>query len=142
MSTRQTIVDAIMVQLKTITTANSYHGNAGKNARMLSDVPVTTFPAIRLSDTRAEVVRDEGVPFGFHEHRLTIGITGYDNTMEDVRDLAEDIIAVMWANRVWSGSARWTDLDEHTIEQVHADKKFCMAQLSFTVTYRTALGAY
>ena len=140
MSARQNIVTAVMTALAGIKTANGYHSNAGNNCKELSDVPVTAFPAIRVNDAQSEVVTEE-IPFGFHEHRLTVIVAGYANTMQAARELAEDITAVMWEGRRWGGSARWTALNRHDITQVHAEKKYCSCELEFTITYRTALGA-
>lgn len=140
MSTRQQIVDAVLTALVTIKTANNFNSNAGRNVKELSDTPVTTFPALRVADTTAEVVTD-GVEIGFHQHQMQLTVVAFETTREKAREIVEDVVALMFDNRKWSGLARWTQLDRHEIEEQQADRKFVAATMQFTITYRTALGA-
>jgi hypothetical protein len=142
MSHRETIVAAVLTALADIIKTNGYNTDAGANVAELSDTPVPTakFPALRIADGEAEVTT-ENVPFGFHEHALHLAVLGYATTRAAAREIVEDVVALMFANRTWSGNARWTALETHSLNEEQADKKIVVASMTFIITYRTALGA-
>lgn len=140
MSQRQSIMTALVPLFATLKKSNGYNLDLGKNVKEWAAVPIEqgTLPRVSYRDAGATVTSAE---FGRHEHSLRLEVEVFTTTPEDARKGIEDVVELLWANRLLGGLTRWISLDDHQIEQQQADRKIVAALMTFTVTYRTDLGA-
>lgn len=147
MSARSTIMGLVETALKTLKKSASFNLNLGSNVIGWPTTPVEQMqtPALLYFDQRASVsttAEDGGsVPFGKHEHTLNVEVAAIVNTVADARLALEDVVSLFWTNKTWGGNARWTTLVSHQIEQQQSDRRIVMASMTFSITYRTDLGA-
>jgi len=141
MSQRQTIITALNAACRTLKKSGGYNLDLGRNVIEWPTTPVEqwTLPALAYMDKDASIERD-GVEMGFHQHNLQLEVQAFVTTPEDARKAIEDVTALLWTNRN-IGGARWVSLESHEIDQQQAERRIVSARMTFTVTYRTALGA-
>ena len=146
-SIRQDIVDALVVRLKTLRTANGYSSNAGLTVYSWhpENLQLETIPALVIND-----IGDTLTPSGRDqiEHTLRIEIHGFiaagETTDRACRELLRDIIVAVLdpEDRTLGGvcdAVQATDGGNIQIEQ-QTDKTVGSVTLALSVNYRTDRG--
>lgn len=148
MTKRHAIIDALVVRLKTLTTANGYSSNAGFAVYDWhpENLQAATVPMLNVMD-RAETVEDLGGG-DRTEHKLSVDVTGNVsngvNTISDARALLGDIAKCLMSptDRTLGGACDSISMsDGGTIQLEQAtDGTRASVSLSLSVLYRTTRG--
>ena len=147
MTVRQSIVDALVTRLKTVTVSNGYASNAGLTvyAWFPENLQVNVLPCILIRDTADQI---EDLSRTVTQHRLSIDVMGFvasgTTTDDAARALVGDLAKCLMnpADRTLGGvcdSISMTDGGTIQLEQ-SSDATRASVSLGLTVVYRTERG--
>lgn len=142
MTVRQQIVDAIVARFQSILIANGYSADIGNKVHEWKtvDLDPVKLPALLLRDT-TDTMPTEGIGDRRH-HELAIEtrlVFSGKTSAADARQMIGDVAKALGIDPTWGGLAYQTLLNSADIDMEHYDRLFCVAQVDFTVLYRTKL---
>ena len=146
---REQIMQTIEADLGAIRLGNSVELDSGTyifksdaghtvSLRRTTPLPEHFTRAVDIRDPRCERDR-ERAEFGTRRHLLSVEINIVaqgEAAAVTVRKILSDVVAVIAANRRWSGLADWTDTEAVETEQAQGAKPEAYATLTLTVRYR------
>lgn len=135
-NTRASIAAALAPLFVTLTKANGYALDLGKNVIVWPAVPVAEdqLPAVCYADTSAFV---EAMPMKQSQHTLELTVWAFVTTIAQARSAMQDVVALLWSNLTLGGTVEWVALKSHAIEQ---QQNVIAATMTFEVLYRTPMG--
>lgn len=147
MGQRQDIMDAVAIQLATISAANGYQTEIGANVntwrpKLLDGayIPFETaeLPAIMLADRRCE---SKYLDFETHEHRLAVEIEarvqGGATSDDSLRLILDDIRRAISIDPTWGARAIDTEPQSDEFAIVQGDQTFGGVLINITIIYQT-----
>ncbi len=141
-NTRQSIIDAIDTQLKTILIANGYDTDLGSNVFEWRQVPLqeSELPALIYRDVTSEI---EIIVLDRHTHILNLEVevkTQPGSTSGSLaRKMIADVIKAIGVDHTWGALAIKTDPVSSEIVFEQHEKIITGAIINFEITYRTDL---
>ncbi len=143
-NTRQSIIDTIDTQLKTILTANGYDTDLGSNVFEWRQVPLqaSELPALIYRDAMSET---EIIVLDKHTHKLTLEVEvktepgAIDGTL--ARKMIADVVKAIGVDHTWGALAIKTDPlnSEIIFDEGGKEKIISGAIINFEIMYRTDL---
>lgn len=150
MSFRQSIVDAIATRFGLIHAGHVFSLNDGDYTCASTPLSVTPWrrvpystaqvPAIAFWDTTQSPGPE--APIGMTEHRLEIPVVGWvagSSAETTARSMLSDIYAAVGSDPRWGGLAKWTEVQDQTINVDQEGDVVAGCELKLIVVYETTL---
>lgn len=137
---RQTVIDAIVARLKTITTAGGYNLAIGTKVYdwRMSPLKPADLPAIEVRDGKAtvEILNCDGD----RSHRMMVNIVvmaSGTSSAATVRKGIQDISRAMYADRLLGGLLKEAELTETDLDMQQDENLLAAGQCSYSLLYYT-----
>lgn len=137
---RQRIMDVVETRMGTILTSNGYKTNAGQNVYVWREEGIAPAkrPAIEIRDVDVEKFNDT---IGEVENHLTVQISistaESASAMDQLRDIASDVVKAVGTDVNWSALAQDTELIAEPTDIEKLTQKALAATLSMVIIFIT-----
>ena len=141
-SIRQSIINAIDARLKTITIANSYETDLGRNVfeHRTTALGDSELPGINFRDVGCDV-SEEDVAIGQHGYELImeaeILVKEGSTTAVQIRKMIADVIKAIGVDPRWGNLAVRTSPVSDSLKFEQSEKIIAGALLTFPIIFRT-----